>query len=157
MSYKCLDCGEGFDEPKEWKEYRGECHGMSAYEEMVGCPHCEGDFEETTPCAICGVELTEAEAMYGLCEDCVSNQKKDIHMCKRIGDNDTESVELNSFLAIVFSKEEIEEILFSELKHRQKYIGKSVEEACEKYINLDVSWFAEMLAEEVSKDEKAKV
>jgi len=45
--YKCKDCGCVFDDPKRWRESRGEFWGVSAYETMIGCPECySGDFEE---------------------------------------------------------------------------------------------------------------
>ena len=45
--YKCNECGEIFDEPKEVQEGRGEFWGMPAYETMYYCPYCESeDFEE---------------------------------------------------------------------------------------------------------------
>lgn len=42
--YICLKCGNEFDEPAEWEEYRGECFGVPAYEPVEGCPICHGDF-----------------------------------------------------------------------------------------------------------------
>lgn len=44
--YKCWNCGLVFEEPKEWKEYRGECFGFPAYETMTGCPNCNSDYSE---------------------------------------------------------------------------------------------------------------
>lgn len=44
--FVCVECGLEFDEPIEWKEYRGECFGFPAYEPMCGCPRCKGNFEE---------------------------------------------------------------------------------------------------------------
>ena len=46
--FMCEDCGAVFDEPKYWKEYRGECHGTPAYETVCGCPVCLGSFDEYT-------------------------------------------------------------------------------------------------------------
>ena len=54
--YKCNNCGNIFEsgEEKRWTESRGEYWGSECYEEMCGCPLCEGDFDEIQPCSICG-------------------------------------------------------------------------------------------------------
>ena len=44
--YKCISCGEVFEEPAEWEESRGECFGSPAYEKCCGCPYCSSGFEE---------------------------------------------------------------------------------------------------------------
>lgn len=152
MSYKCLDCGEVFDEPKKWKEYRGEFWGTPAYEEMVGCPHCEGDFGEMVICEICGEEHLDDELNFGVCDKCIEARRYDVDMCNKIGENDTEKIELNCFLASMFDAAEIELILFNALKEAQK--KEKVD--CIKFINQDISWFAERLAEEVKKNENTK-
>lgn len=46
MAFRCCECGREFDEPKHWKEDRGEYFGYPAYEDMWGCPYCYGDYEE---------------------------------------------------------------------------------------------------------------
>lgn len=46
VKYRCLDCGLEFETPAHWEEYRGECHGVPAYETVYGCPMCDGDYEE---------------------------------------------------------------------------------------------------------------
>lgn len=43
--YHCIDCDRDFDEPAQYQEYRGECHGTPAYETVYACPICGGDFE----------------------------------------------------------------------------------------------------------------
>lgn len=43
--YICLDCDVEFEEPAQWQEFRGECHGSPAYETMYGCPYCKGSFD----------------------------------------------------------------------------------------------------------------
>ena len=46
MKYKCFDCGNEFDDPVSFEEYRGEFWGEPAYEWLSGCPVCRGDYEE---------------------------------------------------------------------------------------------------------------
>lgn len=154
MAYICLNCGHIFEEGEQanWEESRGEFWGHACSENMSGCPLCHGEYEETMPCAICGSEHLEEELNGGVCDDCIEKYQHDIDMCFNIGSNDTDNVELNCFLASMFDKKEIEEILFRELKEAQKY--RQID--CEKFIKSDRDWFAERLAEEVKKDENAK-
>ena len=47
VMFKCNDCGRTFEEPKEYRESRGEFWGFPAYETIWLCPCCGGqDFEE---------------------------------------------------------------------------------------------------------------
>jgi DNA-directed RNA polymerase subunit RPC12/RpoP len=154
MSYKCLDCGHIFEDGEQahWSESRGEYWGTPCSENMSGCPLCKGEYEETVQCAVCGSEHLEDELNGGVCDECIDSHRYDIDMCFSVGANDTEGVEINCFLASMFDKEEVEEILFRELKEAQKY--RKID--CEKFIESDRSWFAEILAKEVEKDENAK-
>ena len=154
MAYICLNCGHIFEEGEQanWEESRGEFWGHACSENMSGCPLCHGEYEESTPCEICGSEHLEEELNGGVCDECIEKYQHDIDMCFKIGSNDTDDVKLNCFLASMFDKEEIEEILFRELKEAQKY--RQID--CEKFIESDRSWFAERLAEEVKRDENAK-
>lgn len=150
MAYKCYECGNIFEESEQavWEER----HGLDTppYEKWSGCPLCKGAYEETTRCEICGSEHLEDELNGGVCDECIEEYRYDVDMCYKIGECDTDAVELNCFLASIFDKEEIEEILLKELKEAQKY--RQID--CEKFIESDRDWFAERLAEEVRKNEK---
>lgn len=156
MAYICLECGHIFEEGEQntWKENRGECFGVSCFQYLSGCPKCGGEYEESTPCEICGSEHLEEDLNGGLCDECVDRYKHDIDMCFKIGSSDTDPVEINCFLAAMFTKKEIEDLLFERLKKRCEYIRKYVEADCEKFVNLDRSWFAERLLEELKKEKK---
>lgn len=158
MSYKCLDCGHIFEDGEQahWSESRGEFWGHACSESMSGCPLCHGEYEESTPCEICGSEHLSDELNGGVCDDCIQKYHHDVDMCFNIGTKDTDKVELNCFLSSMFDKQEIEEILFRELKNEEKYIKELVNLDCEKFVNSNRDWFAERLAEEVKKDENAK-
>lgn len=75
----CLECGKTFeeDEIKHWKEDRGEFWGFPSYENMSGCPHCQGDYEEAYECENCGKYFTldELDENY-LCEDCREDEEE---------------------------------------------------------------------------------
>ena len=45
MMYRCLSCGKVFDEPKRWKENRGEFWGSPCWEWWTGSPCCEWDYD----------------------------------------------------------------------------------------------------------------
>lgn len=137
MAYKCLKCGHIFEEgeQKTFTESYGET--------MSGCPCCGGSYEETEACEICGAEHLEKDLMGGVCEECINEYKKDIDVCYKVGKNDFESINLNCFLATMFSVEEIEQILIEKLKKEKA--------DCSEFANSDIYWFAERLAEEVNK------
>ncbi len=150
MSYKCLDCGNIFDEGEEarWTENMGEYWGTPCLESMTGCPLCRGDYDETIPCEICGSEHLENELNNGICEECIESFKTDIDICYEVGQNDIRDIKLNGFLSTIFEQAAIEEILFKFLKEREKI--EKVD--CSEYINEDEIWFIE----EVKKNECKK-
>ena len=41
--FRCEHCEQEFEEPKEYREYRGECWGFPAYEALYCCPYCNSD------------------------------------------------------------------------------------------------------------------
>lgn len=68
--YKCTECETVFEEPKTWKESRGEFWGIPCSETMCGCPECGEHFEEAIKCKRCGEWFFEEELNDGLCECC---------------------------------------------------------------------------------------
>lgn len=117
----CLDCGTVFDayEVERVQEYRGEYWCRPAYEEELVCPHCKSsDIDDAEECEICD-SWCSTEELYGnggICTACLetySTDKECFEACER--NKDTESVELNSYLAYMFSESEIEDILLDEL------------------------------------------
>lgn len=155
---KCVECGHVFSEYElnTWEESRGEHFGIPCYEKMSGCPICEGDYEDAVECDVCGENHLASELTGGVCEDCIKKYQHDVDMHFKIGANDTDSIDLNCFLASVFTKEDIELILLNALKLRKEYAKKQVESDCERFIEYDREWFAERLAEEVKKNEDSK-
>jgi hypothetical protein len=152
MAYRCLECGHIFEEGEQarWSESRGEFWGVACSENMSGCPLCKGDYEETTPCKICGSEHLENELSGDVCDECIEKYHHDIDVCFKVGANDTETIEINCFLASMFDKEQIEELLLNALKEKREYMRDYVDKDCEKFVNSDRSWFAENLAKEVN-------
>lgn len=143
MAYKCIECGHIFEEgeQKRWREDIGEYWGQTCYEEMSGCPICEGEYMETVSCDICGSEQFEDDLCNGVCMECIDACRHDIDICHSIGEKDTEAVEINCFLASVFTREEIEKVLFDALKQRGDV-------DCSDFIEKEMDWFAERLLDE---------
>lgn len=149
--YKCYDCGAVFDEPIEREEGRGEFWGVSCSETVSGCPECRGDYEEAYQCEICGEYFFEDELHSDVCDNCIDVYKNDVDVCYKIGDEDTEEIKINCFLATMFNAWEIEAILYNHLKNTNKEID------CSPFIDNDRSWFAEKILEkEVFGNENAK-
>ena len=99
--FKCLECGNLFEEGEEarWVETHG--FDTPPYEEWSGCPICKGGYKEIKPCKICGSYDHDYDEDY--CNAC----KKDVH--KRF----------STFVADEFTEEE--RILLNEL-----YDGKEL-------------------------------
>lgn len=148
MAFKCLSCGHIFEDGEQamWEEHHP--YGMGyATEEFSGCPICNGDFEETKQCEICGGEFLEDELLGGcVCEDCVEEHKRDLKTCYAIAEStEKQEIKINALLASAFDITEIEEILYQQLES----VGNNNDFSA--FINEDRDWFAEKLAEEVSK------
>ena len=140
MALKCNECGHIFDDCERaiWKEAHGEL--------FSGCPVCKGSYEETKQCKICGGEFLEDELLGGcVCDECVEEYKRDLETCYNIANQDKQEIKINGLLATIFDTSEIEQILFEFLKKD----GEKID--CSEYIEQDKNWFADKLAEEVSK------
>lgn len=149
--YKCYDCGAVFESPASHEEDRGEFWGFPCSETVNDCPNCGGDYEEVFQCEKCGEYFFEDELHSDVCDDCIDVYKNNIDVCFKIGDEDTEVIKINCFLATMFNTWEIEAILYNHLKSA----GGDVD--CSPFIDNDRSWFAEKILErEVSENENTK-
>lgn len=152
--YKCLECGSTFDEGKIYEEAVGKYGDAECYESHRGCPMCGGDYEELYECEICGAEILAGESNGGVCEECIENHGHDIDVCVSIGKASKDEIKINSFLACVFSENDIEMILIEHLKkHVQltRFFSDEIKAKIKDYIESDKDWFGEMLAKEVNK------
>lgn len=150
MSFKCVDCGHIFEDGEQaiWEER----HGLDTppYEKMSGCPLCKSDYEETTPCAVCGSEHLEEELNGGVCDECIDEYRKDFNACYGVSLGETTEIKINSLLASLFDVSDIEQILKEYIRDRWKDVD------CSPFIDEDISWFGEKLVEGVKKNENAK-
>ena len=152
MTYRCLDCGHIFEEGEQgrWTESRGEYWGTPCSEKMIGCPICHGEYEETTPCEICGSEHLEYELNGGVCDGCIDEYRKNFNACYELSFGETTEIKINSLLASLFEVSDIEQILKEFIRDRWQDVD------CSPFIDADKSWFGEKIAEEVKKNEHAK-
>ena len=71
MMYRCVSCGNLFEEGEQavWEER----HGLDSppYEKFSGCPVCKGDYEEVHQCKECGDWHSDDELYEGWCEKCL--------------------------------------------------------------------------------------
>ena len=144
MSYKCLDCGHIFDRGEESRWVEG--HG----ERMSGCPLCHGDYEEATPCEICGSEHLKDELNGGVCDESIDKYRKNFNACYAVSNGETTEIEINFLLASLFDVSDIEQILKEYIRDKWHDVD------CSPFIDNDISWFGERLAEEVKKNECKK-
>ena len=150
--YKCLECGHLFDcgEERSTREYRGECFGFPAYEDVISCPVCGGDFAETKQCKICGSEHLEEELSGCVCQECIEPYRKKFDFCYKISLGETTEIKINSLIASIIDESDIEAILLDYVKTRMPGVD------CSPFIDNDI-WFGENLAKEVKKNENAKI
>ena len=149
---KCLECGHVFSEYdlNTWEESRGEHFGIPCYEIMRGCPICEGDYEETVQCAVCGSEHLEDELFGGVCSECIDEYRKDFNACYEISIGETKEIKINALLASLFDVSDIEQILKEYIRDKWKDVD------CSQFIDEDIQWFGEKISEEVKNGENSK-
>ena len=151
MMYKCCSCGHLFEEGEQavWEER----HGLDTppYEKWSGCPICRDGYEEVNQCKKCGSWHTEDELTNGLCDECLNDiameYKYDIAKCYALSkkSGETHQVEVDSFLADMFTPEQINDVLYREL-----VIASAIKPVdCTTFIDADRDWFNEKIAEEV--------
>ena len=145
MAFKCLECGQIFEDGEQaiWEE----THGLDTppYEKFSGCPICKGSYEETEQCKICGGEFLEDELNGScVCDKCIEEYSRDFEICYKIGETEKEEIKINSLITSILNADVIEEILYLYLKNE-----KNVD--CSAFVEDNKSWFADKLLEEVSK------
>lgn len=149
--YICDECGNVVCEHdlqtrKDFKPVEMSLHTDWCYETMTAPCECGGEFVKAKKCEICGEYIPEDGL--DLCDNCIEKGET-LENALKIGDENNISVEINGFLASMFEKDEIEEILTRELKRADvDFIKSSIREKVSNYLNEDVDSFVQFLKEE---------
>lgn len=123
MTYFCNECKQAFDEPSIKHEWIGDReHG--GYVEYGECPNCGSeDINDALMCPNCGEFCGELFGAFGkerMCEECIKELATEENLIA-YGYEDKQSVKINGYLAAMFTSDEIERLLKTELDDRQKY------------------------------------
>ena len=143
MFYKCTNCGHIFEEGEE-----AHCGDGFSEPRIAVCPACGDFFELAKPCQCCGGQFLEDELTEGMCEECIEETINDysfghISELYLISSDEKEEVELNAFIASMFSPSQINELLLQELLKQNE--THTVD--CSYFIKSDKNWFIEKIAE----------
>ena len=134
----CPNCGDLIEE-EELRYY---------YEDGRRLPypcHCGSDYEEARKCKVCGEYFYEEEYRPEyICDECLEDEACTSYALE-IGENNTESVEINGYVATLLKPEEINKILTD-------YVKANFPECCKqatKYCIEDKQSFSEFVAERI--------
>lgn len=110
------------------------------------CDKCGGNMVEGRPCPICGETYIAKNS--DLCEDCFEDSCT-LENCLEMGLDATEEYELNGFLASIFSKNKIEEIL---LEYFKQMPLEEQEHHIEEYCAEDKYYLTSFLEEKLKNE-----
>jgi hypothetical protein len=127
--YICHDCDYTVEEIQTVKEFRQNQYGRMDGVECAdySCPRCGEVLEKAEACAGCGEYHLTLNVLDGLCPFCFA---KKYNLEFALTDEETATVEINSFLASQFDTDEIETILCEKLRELPK---AEMDAAAEKY------------------------
>ena len=137
----CKSCGHVIEDGEEFHSLnpRGEYWGIQCFENETVCPICySNNITEAKRCDSCGESFDESQMIGNKCVNCFLEEADDIEMCYKAGSDCEEDVKINGFLNYMFTKEEINRILFEYLKEKEHKTGKI---NCIPFIMDDPYWF----------------
>lgn len=115
----CRDCGETYDDwddvpyVDDYEYVDTGCGSMCVADNGYSRCHCGSeDIVEAKECALC-CNYIPADSPIDLCDDCLKEYMHDKDLAYRYGQENRESIELNSFILHLFSNDarKIEEVL----------------------------------------------
>jgi predicted Zn-ribbon and HTH transcriptional regulator len=135
----CRECGYVFEEEEasNWVEEHGE--------ENCGCPRCKGEFEEAARCKICGEWFLD-NGIDEVCEEC-KEQNLTYSNALKVGDKEKQTVEINGFMASVYSISEINDILQRDYERAHKTVLSSMNIDIRYYLEQNLSELADVVKE----------
>lgn len=107
------------------------------------CEHCgKGEYVKAAECKVCGTWFND-EAGLGVCDCCLENAET-FENAVKLGREDTKDIEINGFLASLFSTEKINDII-------EQYAEQHFTDHCSEisaYFWKNKTYLAEMIIEE---------
>lgn len=127
--YICPNCNQIVDELPTRREFLTNQYGGQDAVKVSdrSCPKCGEVLEKAEACSECGEYHLTLNLLDGLCPLCFA---KKYTFEFAVSDDDTEAIEINSFLASQFDTDEIETILREKLRELPK---AEMDAAAEKF------------------------
>lgn len=105
---------------------------------------CGGGFEYATQCGVCGEYFVDDFFCLSACEDCIDKELSNVGNLLEQGEESKTLVEINGFLASVFSEEQINEILLNVFEGADKIKQR---ELAREFYESDRTAFADFMCE----------
>ena len=109
-----------------------------------GCPNATLYDTYTIECALCGKEVDETEATYGICEDCWSKSHT-FDTALEYGKTAQESIKINGLFAKVLSPDQINEALKTAVLDMKKFYYDFTIKSAQSFLGDDDHDFADYL------------
>ena len=143
--YICERCGNVIEDDEFPTEVQ--CHGYTSlgdsFDETIdGCCSCGGEYVEAYQCKVCGEWFAEDDLCYDVCDDCVK-ENETVAEALSIGEEYTEQVDINGFVAKVLSVEQINNILSRWVEENFVDRSKDVVEYCGESRDGFCDWLAD--------------
>ena len=142
----CSFCGalKREDELKTYTDVHGwtDLQPITETRKNYDCDVCgKGEYVEAKECKVCGVWFNDEEHI-GVCEGCLEDEET-FENAVKLGRENTEIIEINGFLASLFSVEKINDIL-------EQYAEQHFTDHCSEivhYCEEDKHYFADCVSE----------
>lgn len=107
----CEKCGKirCIEDISTVRSFLCEINGVDYYEDTLDTCECGGDFVKTKRCDICDGYMS-ADSTDLICEKCATKYGNK-EMALNFGEDESELVDINGFLAYLLSEKEINEVL----------------------------------------------
>lgn len=128
------------------------CVECNQYPCATMCPNGNPTVDEILiECALCGRDVDEAEARYGICEDCWTKYSN-FDNARSYGATATENVEINGLYARILTPDQIENALAAAVNEMKMHYPLSTAKMVKSFISDDDDAFATFLKEKMKND-----
>ena len=144
--YVCNICGHLVEELTTARVYDDNLLEGYIDETVTACPCCKhGELIEATICAVCGKPFDGTE-LNGVCECCLEEYET-VESALEIGEQETEKVDVNGFIAEILTPDQINKILTKWVEENIMDHSPKVVDFCE----YDLSWFSDFVKDKENK------